>query len=412
MSGSFIDRMARTRVRTALRALDEGALTLHEPNGTIEFRGGRSGPEAAVTVVDPRTYRALALRGALGGAEAFMNGWWRSDDLVEVVRVFARNAALFGGIDRGAAWKRPFLRLWHARRDNDRAGSRRNIHEHYDLGNAFFSTFLDPSLTYSSAVFEESDASLEAAQTAKYERLCRKLELRADHRVLEIGTGWGGFALHAAKTRGCRVTTATISKEQFELARERIARAGLADRVEVLLEDYRDLRGRFDRLVSIEMIEAVGYRYVPEFFAVCARNLAENGALALQAILVPDRFWEDSIRSVDFIKRHVFPGGQLVSLGSIARALAETPLRMVHYEDITPHYAETLRRWRKSYLDARPSVEGLGMDERFMRTWDYYLAYCEGAFHERVNLAAQMIFENAALRRGSILGEIAIGRPA
>ena len=397
--GSWLERIARSRVEAALRTLDEGELVITTGAGTATFRGARPGPRGVLTVLDPRTWNALAFRGVLGGAEAYMNGWWRTDDLVGVIRIFARNAALFGAVDDGGGWKRPWLRLLHHLRDNDRAGSRRNIHDHYDLGNDFFASFLDPSLTYSSAIFEQSAMTLEAAQTAKYERLCRKLELSSAHHVLEIGTGWGGFALHAARTRGCRVTTTTISREQHALARERVARAGLAGQVEVLLEDYRDLHGTYDRLVSIEMIEAVGHRHLPRFFEACANRLASDGAMALQAILVPERWWEHSKRSVDFIKRYIFPGGQLVGLGAISQTLAGTALRLVHYEDITPHYAETLRRWRERFLASRAQISALGMDERFVRTWEFYLAYCEGAFHERLNLTAQLVFENGAARR-------------
>jgi cyclopropane-fatty-acyl-phospholipid synthase len=224
--------------------------------------------------------------------------------------------------------------------------------------------------------------------------------------VLEIGTGWGGFALHAAQTRGCRVTTTTISREQFALAQERVARAGLEERVTVLCEDYRDLRGCYDRLVSIEMIEAVGHRHLPCFFEVVAERLAPNGIAALQAILVPECDWERSKRSVDFVKKHVFPGGQLVALGAISRALARTTLRLTHYEDITPHYAETLRLWRERFLASRSRVAQLGYPESFQRMWEFYLAYCEGAFRERSNLTAQLLIENGATRRSSLLGKL------
>ncbi len=397
-----LTRFARGRVEAALRGIREGELAITGATERTVFRGERPGPRGTVIVDDGRLYRALAFRGVLGGAEAYMNGWWRSDDLVAVIRVLARNAGTFDALDGGSAWLRPALRLFHRLRDNDRAGSRRNIEAHYDLGNDFFATFLDESLTYSSAIFERPDVSLEAAQTAKYERLCHKLGLHAGHRVLEIGTGWGGFALHAARTRGCRVTTTTISREQFALARERVQRAGLEGRVEVLLEDYRDLRGSYDRLVSIEMIEAVGHRHLPRFFEVCAERLAPDGSMAIQAILVPEHAWEPSKRSVDFIKRYIFPGGQLVGLGAISQALTRTPLRLVHYEDITPHYAETLRRWRERFRARRAEIAALGMDERFFRTWDFYLAYCEGAFLERLNLTAQLVFDAAEARRGGL----------
>lgn len=397
-SPDLFTRFARGRVEVALRTIEEGELTIASGSEPVEFRGARPGPRGSVTVDDGRLWSALAFRGVLGGAEGYMNGWWRADDLVAVIRVLARNAGAFDALEGGSAWLRPWLRLFHRLRDNDRSGSRRNIEAHYDLGNAFFATFLDESLTYSSAIFERPDVTLEVAQTAKYEGLCRKLDLRAEHHVLEIGSGWGGFALHAARTRGCRVTTTTISREQHTLARERVERAGLEGRVAVLLEDYRDLSGTYDRLVSIEMIEAVGHRHLPRFFEVCANRLAPDGRMALQAILVPEHAWEPSKRSVDFIKRYIFPGGQLVGLGAISRALSRTPLRLVHYEDITPHYAETLRRWRERFRARRAEIAALGMDERFFRTWDFYLAYCEGAFLERVNLTAQLVFENGAAR--------------
>ena len=405
---SWLTQFARGRVEAALRSIDEGELVIATESGQATFRGPRPGPRGAVRVIDSRTWSALAFRGVLGGAEAYMNGWWRAEDLVSVIRVLAQNAGAFDVLEDGSSWLRPWLRLFHRLRDNDRSGSRRNIEAHYDLGNDFFATFLDETLTYSSAVFDRPDMTLEAAQTAKYERLCQKLDLRASHHLLEIGTGWGGFALHAARTRGCRVTTTTISREQFALARERIARAGLDGRIEVLLEDYRDLRGQYDRLVSIEMIEAVGHRHLPRFFEVCANRLAADGAMALQAILVPEQSWEHSKKSVDFIKRYIFPGGQLVGLGAISQAITKTALRLVHYEDITPHYAETLRRWRDRFLASRGEITALGMDERFFRTWEFYLAYCEGAFHERVNLAAQLVFENGGGRRNSILGALEI----
>jgi cyclopropane-fatty-acyl-phospholipid synthase len=399
---------AQRRVCAALRAIEAGSLEVETERGRESFGGVAPGPLASVRVRDARFWSALAFRGALGGAEAYIDGWWDSDDLVAVIRLLARNAESLGALDGGSAWLRPWLRALHWLRDNHRAGSRRNVAAHYDLGTELFATFLDPTLTYSSAVFEREGMSLEDAQRTKYERVCRKLGLRAEHHVLEIGTGWGGFALHAAQTRGCRVTTTTISREQFALAQERVARAGLAERVTVLLEDYRDLRGRYDRLVSIEMIEAVGHRHLARFFEVIAQRLAPDGVAALQAILVPECDWERSKRSVDFVKKYVFPGGQLVALGAISRALASTALRLAHYEDITPHYAETLRLWRERFLAARSRVAQLGYPEVFQRTWEFYLAYCEGAFRERSNVTAQLVFENGATRRGALLGELSL----
>ena len=403
---SALDAFARRRVCAALASIEEGELTLDDAGESFRFAGPRPGPRAAVAVHDARLWRALALRGVLGGARAFSEGWWSTDDLVGVVRVLARNAAAASGLERGGRWHAPWLRLWHRLRDNDRGGSRRNISAHYDLGNAFFETFLDPTLTYSSALFERADATLERAQLAKYERLCRKLALRPEHRLLEIGAGWGGFALFAAREHGCRVTTTTISREQLTLARERVDAAGLAGRVEVLCRDYRDLEGVYDRVASIEMIEAVGHRHLARFFEVCAQRLAPDGVLALQAILVPERDWERSKRSVEFVKRHVFPGSQLVALGAISSALARTDLTLTHYEDITPHYAETLRRWRTNFLASRARLGELGIADAFQRSWEFYLAYCEGAFRERANLAAQLVFEKAGTRSVSPLGSL------
>lgn len=405
----------RDALLSRLTGLTGGRLRMIE-GGRVWSFGSGGGPDVTLTVQDGRFWRATALGGSVGAAEAYMDGFWNCDDLVGLFQLISRNAPTWERLHSGVArLSQPARRVWHALRRNTRSGSRRNIAAHYDLSNDFFALFLDPGLTYSSAIFETADQSLEDAQAAKYERLCRKLRLGPGDRLLEIGTGWGGFALHAAGRHGCRVTTTTISREQHELASERIARAGLAGRVEVLLEDYRDLRGRFDRLVSIEMIEAVGHKHLQRFFQVCAERLTSNGAMALQAILTRDQDWRNSIRSVDFIKRYIFPGGQLVSLMAITQAIAQgTDLRISHLEEITPHYAETLRRWRERFHRNQEAVSALGLDERFRAMWDYYLAYCEGGFRERVIGAAQMVLEKASCQHSSLLGSLegAMGRGA
>jgi cyclopropane-fatty-acyl-phospholipid synthase len=275
---------------------------------------------------------------------------------------------------------------------NGRHRSRRNVHSHYDLGNDFFEHFLDPTLTYSCGVFEREDSSLEEASIAKYDRLCRKLSLQASDHVLEIGTGWGGFALHAARHYGCRVTTTTLSDRQLEVARDRVRRAGLDDLVTVLHEDYRDLRGRFDKLVSIEMVEAVGRDYLGTYLGACAERLEPHGAMALQAITIDDRHYERAARTVDFIKRYVFPGGFLPSVTAIADAATRcSDLRVSHLEELTPHYAETLRRWRARFLTNRRKIRALGYGEELLRMWEFYLAYCEGGFEERHIGLVQMV---------------------
>jgi cyclopropane-fatty-acyl-phospholipid synthase len=299
------------------------------------------------------------------------------------------------------------LRLFAWRHRNTRGGSRANIAAHYDLGNDLFERFLDPSMTYSSAVFEDDDCDLASAQRAKYDRLCGKLALRPDDHVLEIGSGWGGFAIHAATHYGCRVTTTTISRQQFELARERVARAGVADRVEILMTDYRDLAGTYDKLVSIEMVEAVGHQYMEEFFRLCCERLRPDGLCAIQAIVHADQVFEESKRTVDFIKRYIFPGGSLPCVWSMCDAAKNaTDFRLIHLEDIGEHYARTLAMWRQRFLENREAIRGLGYEERFLRMWEFYLAYCEGAFEERAIGAVQTLFARPEARRRPILGAL------
>jgi cyclopropane-fatty-acyl-phospholipid synthase len=394
-----LDGLLRRAVHTRLRDLEGAALTLVEGGHAERFGDPTSELAATVRVHDPALHTALLLRGSLGGAEAYVEGHWDAEDLVAVVRVLARNRRLLAGLEGGLAPRlaRAALLPLHWVRRNTRRGSRRNIAAHYDLGNEFFALFLDPTLTYSCGIFERPDATLEEASFAKYERACRWLALGPGDHVLEIGSGWGGFAIHAASRHGCRVTTTTISRRQYELARERVAAAGLAERVEVRCEDYRELTGRFDKLLSIEMIEAVGHARLPEFFRVCHERLRPGGVMFLQAITNPERDHAASLRSVDFVKRHVFPGGQLVSIGALCDALAAaSALQPVRLEDVTHHYAETLRHWRARMAANRPRMAALGLGERFLRLWDFYLAYCEGGFRERAIHTIQLRLERGA----------------
>jgi cyclopropane-fatty-acyl-phospholipid synthase len=290
----------------------------------------------------------------------------------------------------------PLRAAAHWLRRNTRAGSRRNIAAHYDLGNDFFALFLDASMMYSCALFEDPAATLAEAQRAKLDAVCRKLALGPGDHVLEIGTGWGGFALHAASRYGCRVTTTTISRNQHELARERVRAAGLEARVTLLLEDYRDLRGRYDKLVSIEMIEAIGHQYFGEFFRRCDALLAPGGRMLLQAITIADQRYEAARDEVDFIKRYIFPGCCIPSVTALARAMtASSTLRIEHLEDIGPHYATTLARWRDNLLGNAARVRALGLPESFLRMWVFYLCYCEAGFAERALGDVQ-----AVLRKG------------
>ncbi len=379
-------RVARRIVLAMLEHVQGGEIVLCE--GGHVTRVGTLDPErplrALVNVRDERVYRQL-LRGSVGLCESYMDGLWDCDDLVALTRIGALNV---GGLDRLRRLLSPVLgpaqRGARLLARNTPRRSRRRIAAHYDLGNELFELFLDPTMMYSCALFERPGASLEEASLAKLDRVCRKLQLVPEQHVLEIGTGWGGFAIYAAKNYGCRVTTTTISREQHAFACRRVQEGGVADRVEVLLEDYRDLRGRYDRLVSIEMIEAVGWQYFETYFRRCSELLSGDGAMLLQAIVIDDRAYEVEKAGRSFMNTHIFPGGCLPSLEVISRMLARaTDLRQVHLEDITAHYATTLERWRERFLASAERLPELGFDERFRRLWELYLSYCEGGFRER-----------------------------
>jgi len=385
----------RRAVLGRLARLRQGTLTVAEGGEPLEV--GQPSPDglsARVTVRRPGFWRRVALGGSVAAGEAYADGDWDSDDLTAVVRLFARNRPALDGLEGGLArLAQPARRLFELARRNTRTGSRRNIAEHYDLGNDFFALMLDPTMTYSSGIFEGPEATLEEASRAKLDLLCRRLELRREDHLLEIGTGWGSLAIHAAGRYGCRVTTTTLSRAQRELAEARVRAAGLADRVTVLSRDYRDLEGRYDKLVSCEMIEAIGAAQVPAFFARCAALLVPGGRLALQAITIADQHHERALGEVDFIRRHVFPGGALPSVTSLLQAATTaSDLRLRQLDDYTPHYARTLREWRANLAARREAVAAL-TDERFRRLWHYYLCYCEGGFEERFIGVVQALFD-------------------
>jgi cyclopropane-fatty-acyl-phospholipid synthase len=389
--------IARSIVLAALRRIRHGRLTIVERGGRLDL--GRGEPHATVHIFSPATWTAL-LRGSRGLAESYAAGHWDSSDLVAVVRVAARNAP---GLDRGrralTPLREPYQRARGALVRNTPLSSRRDIAAHYDLGNTLFAEMLDPTMMYSSAYFARPGMTLEEASLAKIDLVCEKLALGPDDHVLEIGTGWGGFAVHAAATRGCRVTTTTISAEQREYALARVRAAGLEDRVTVLDRDYRDLRGRYDKLASIEMIEAVGHKDFGTFFACCDALLAPHGAMLLQAITIDDRAYAVERASKSFIRTHIFPHGCLPSLEVISREVARrTELRLVHLEDFGLDYAETLRRWRENVERAGERLAELGYDERFRRLWRLYLSYCEAGFAERRISVGQLLLAKPAWR--------------
>jgi cyclopropane-fatty-acyl-phospholipid synthase len=345
-------------------------------------------------VHDPRFWAEVAWGGSVGAGEAYMLGYWSADDLTALLRILAVNEDVMDGLEGGLALaSAPLRRLLHWRARNTREGSRRNIAAHYDLGNAFFALFLDPTMMYSSALFERPGMTLEEASVAKLERVCRLLDLHPGDRVLEIGTGWGGFALHAASRHGCHVTTTTISAEQHSLAARRVHEAGLTDLVTLLRSDYRDLTGRYDKLVSIEMIEAIGHEQYETFFGRCAALLEDDGRMLLQAITIADRRYPSARDSVDFIKKHIFPGCCIPSVSALAAAMAAaSDLRLVRLDDIGPHYATTLRCWRENLLANARRVRALGYPERFLRMWEFYLSYCEDGFAQGVLGDIQALF--------------------
>jgi len=402
----FPARFARNLIIGRLQTIGFGELTVVDDRGVRVFGRAGSGPRATVHIHDPSAWTAIALGGSLGAGESFMDGLWSTDDLVATVRILLGASTRLSSLDgSGLGVVRSTLDgLYHRFRRNTRVGSRRNISDHYDLGNDFYRLWLDESMMYSSAIWERDDMTLEQAQYARLCRIAEKLRLCADDHLVEIGTGWGAMAIHAASQHGCRVTTTTISREQYELARERVKRAGVEDRVTVLLEDYRDLGGRYDKLVSIEMIEAVGAEYLDSYFTKVGKLLAPDGLALIQAITIPDDRYGESVGRVDFIKRHIFPGGQLPSLHAMSDAWRKhTDLRLLHFEDFGDHYARTLHEWRRRFFDRLEEVEALGYPKRFQRMWDFYLASCEGAFLERHCGVAQLLLARPEARRPALV---------
>ncbi len=393
-------RLLRQLLKQALSMSQTGTLTIVEPDGT-RVRCGTGEPEAELHMRSEAVWPAL-LHGSLGLADAYASGLWESPDLVALVRLAAR---AMPALDRARELSipviRPFQLLRSVARPTGPLQRRRDIAAHYDLGNELFSQLLDPTLTYSCALFREPGMSLEEAQLAKLERVCDVLGLGRGDRVLEIGSGWGSFALHAATTRGCHVTTTTISREQHRHVRERVQREGLGELVTVLDQDYRELGGRYDRLVSIEMIEAVGWRGFGPFLHHCSGLLEPDGAMLLQAITIDDRAYTVEKASRSFIKEYIFPGGALPSVSVLARALARhTDLRFLDLEDLSDHYPETLRRWRTNLAENAPRLHELGYDERFHRIWTLYLAYCEAEFIEGRISDVQILLGKPQFRLG------------
>jgi len=394
-----LDALARRAVLSSLETLGVGSLTIRDADEAHSFGADNADLHAEIRILNPRAWSAVAFGGSMGAGESYSEGWWTCSDVAALTEIMLRNRSALERVDSRWRTVTPLVqRVLSFLERNTRAGARRNIAAHYDLSNDFFALFLDPTLTYSCAVFENGAGTLEAASREKLDRACRKLNLRTGHRVLEIGTGWGSMALHAASTRRCRVHTTTISRRQAELARTRVADAGLADRVTIFEKDFRDLIGQYDRLVSIEMAEAIGRDLLPAYFQTISNRLKPDGLACIQAITIRDQFDRRAVKTRDWLKKHIFPGSCLLSVEAISRAAARTDLRIVHLEDIGHHYVRTLRHWRDTFHDRLDDVRALGFDDHFIRAWEYYLAHCEGAFAARHTGDVQIVLAKPEAR--------------
>jgi cyclopropane-fatty-acyl-phospholipid synthase len=404
---TLLAQLGRKLLLNQLRKFEHGEIKLVETGREHVFGRRHAGFDLGCTLYfdHPQAFADAAFGGTVGGGEAYIRGLWRCDDLVALVRIFVANREHMNDIDSGwALVSRPLLRLFHWANRNSKNGSARNIAAHYDLGNNLYQLMLDETMAYSCAIFPRADSTLAEGSAEKFDAVCRKLDLKPTDHVLEIGTGWGGFAIHAVQRYGCRVTTATISRAQHDFAVRKIESLGLADRITVLLKDYRDLTGElagpYDKLVSIEMVEAVGAPFLDGYFGHCSRLLKPQGAMLLQAITIQDQYYEQALKSVDFIQRYVFPGSFIPSVQALSKSLAKaTDFKIFHLEDIGPHYARTLRLWRERFFRNRSAVRELGYSDSFVRLWEYYLCYCEGGFMERQLGTVQMLLTKPGCRR-------------
>ena len=399
---SQLDLLLRKALLGKLEKIQGAELTIGDPLGQCVLgRVGADGLRASIQVHDVSFYRQISLGGSIGAAEAYMDQLWQADDLTRVIQILVRNRDLLDSMEGGlATLANQALKFWHSTRRNSQEGSRKNIASHYDLGNDFFKLFLDQHGMYSSATFYRQSMSLEQASTAKLERICQKLALKPSDHLLEIGTGWGGFAAYAAQHYGCRVTTTTISKAQYEGAKARIQAADLQDKVTLIMEDYRELTGQYDKLVSIEMIEAVGHHYLDTYISKCASLLKPDGLALIQAITIEDQRYEQALKAVDFIKRYIFPGSFIPCVSAIVQSSARcSDLRLLNLEDQGESYALTLRSWRERFMAELEQVRAQGYNEEFIRMWEFYLCYCEGGFWEKSISNVQLLLAKPGNRR-------------
>jgi cyclopropane-fatty-acyl-phospholipid synthase len=403
---NLLDRFARRLVLARLQNLRYGQIVVSEGDDDLTFGTltAEFPKSIRVRVLKSSFYSDIAFGGSVGAGEAYIDGSWACGKLSELLRILIRNRHVLEQMDSGLALLgKPVQKVLHALNRNTRRGSRKNISAHYDLGNDFYRLWLDKKMMYSSAYFDTPLTSLEDAATAKLDRICRKLELSPDDSVIEIGAGWGGFAIHAASRYGCHVTTTTISKQQHDFAKQAVDDAGLGDKITLLFQDYRDLEGKFDKLVSIEMIEAVGHEYHDIYFKKCCELLKPEGQMLLQGITIADQRYDQYKKGVDFIRRYIFPGGCLTSVTDMSHTMTRhTDMRIIHLEDIGSHYATTLRHWHERFFARIDEVREQGYTDAFIRMWQFYLCYCESAFTERAIGNVQMLIMRPGARRDQV----------
>lgn len=403
----WIDQFAKKIFLSKFKQIRYGKVILKE--GKSEYIFGSDSSDypfcSTITVHEPSFYSDVIFGGTVGSGEAYMARSWDCKQLTDLVRIILRNQHVLDSIDGGfGKLMLPLNKVFHSLHRNTLSGSRKNIGSHYNLGNEMFELFLDPTMMYSSGVFESVEATMEQASVAKLDRICQKLKLTEDDHVLEIGSGWGGFAIYAAKNYGCRITTTTISEEQYKYAKNRIEEEGLTDKIQLLCEDYRNLSGSYDKLVSIEMVEAVGHAYYKEYFEHCSTLLKPDGMMLLQAITIADQRYNRAKKEVDFIQRYIFPGGCLPSVNVIADNVTKhTDMRFYHMDDIGEHYAETLLRWRERFFENIQQIHELGYSETFSRMWEFYLCYCEGGFRERTIGTVQLLLTKPYCQREPVM---------
>ena len=397
---TFLTSVFKNGLKKKLSHLDVGCISVKDGYDKFSFGDINSELKVNVQVHSQEFYVMTGSGGAMGIAEAYILGYWTSDDVVMLMRIILKNRSILLSLNKGfAKIINPINKLIHRSRQNTLKGSKENILAHYDLSNDFYKLWLDPTMTYSCGYFNDPDTTLEAASIEKLDRICRKLKLSEKDNILEIGTGWGSFSIHAAKNYGCSITTTTISDAQYEYAKACVVEEGLESKINVINKDYRKLDGQYDKIVSIEMIEAVGYEYISEYFKKLSSLLKPEGLMAIQGITYNDQNFDTYKGSVDFIKKYIFPGSCLISISQIIDEIKnKTDLSMIDMEDITRHYAETLNRWRKNFMNVLPEVKEMGYSKAFINMWEFYFLYCEAGFLERNIGDVQMVFAKSGAR--------------